>query len=36
MVKGTFWNLKKKSPHYEEEDYEIVKIFGGFGKLFNF
>jgi len=26
-----FGIFKKKSPHLEEESYEIVKIFGGFG-----
>jgi 23S rRNA U2552 (ribose-2'-O)-methylase RlmE/FtsJ len=32
MVKGTFWNLKKKkSSHFEEESYEIVNFLGKFG-----
>jgi hypothetical protein len=28
--------FQKKSPHLYEENYEIIKIFGGFGQIFNF
>jgi hypothetical protein len=28
-VKGTFEKIPKNSPHFEEEDYEIVKNFEG-------
>jgi len=33
---GNSWKLKKKSPHFEEESYEIPKILGGFGQSFGF
>jgi hypothetical protein len=29
---GNYWKfVPKKLPHFEEESYEIAKIFGGFG-----
>jgi hypothetical protein len=33
MVKGLFGKFAKKLPHFKEESYEIVKIFGGFGQF---
>jgi len=32
-VKGLFGKFAKKLPHFKEESYEIVKIFGGFGQF---
>jgi hypothetical protein len=36
MVKGILGNFPKKSPHLEEESYEIPKILGGFGQSSGF
>jgi len=34
---GIFWEIfKKKSLHFEEESCELIKIFEGFGQIFNF
>jgi hypothetical protein len=30
-----FGKFAKKLPHFKEESYEIVKIFGGFGQFFS-
>jgi hypothetical protein len=31
---GNFLKIfQKKSPHFHEENYEIIKIFGGFGNF---
>jgi hypothetical protein len=36
MLKGTLWKIIKKSPNFGKENYEIMKIFGGFGQIFSF
>jgi len=38
IVKGDFFltDFKIKSPYFEEESYEIVKIFGGCGQICSF
>jgi hypothetical protein len=36
MSRENFGKFSKRSPHLEEESCEIVKIFGGFGQIFNF
>jgi hypothetical protein len=33
IVKGSFGNFPKRLTHFEEESYEIVKIFGRFGLI---
>jgi hypothetical protein len=36
MLKGTLWKIFEKSPYFWKENYEIMKIFGGFGQIFSF
>jgi hypothetical protein len=36
MLKGTLPKKFEKSPYFGKENYEIVKIFGGFGQIFSF
>jgi len=36
MLKGTLWKISQKSPYFGKENYEIMKIFGGFGQIFSF
>jgi hypothetical protein len=33
---GNSWKFSKKSPHFEEESYEIPNISGGFGQSSGF
>jgi hypothetical protein len=32
-VKGTFWKISQKVPHFEKESYGTAKIFGGIGQI---
>jgi hypothetical protein len=36
MLEGTLWKFFEKSPYFGKENYEIMKIFGGFGQIFSF
>jgi hypothetical protein len=36
MLKQTLWNFFEKSPYSGKENYEIIKIFGGFGQILSF
>jgi hypothetical protein len=35
-LKEPFGKFRKKSSHFEEESYEIAKIFGGFREISSF
>jgi hypothetical protein len=36
MVKIMFWKISRKTTKFQKENYEIVKILGGFWEISNF